>query len=876
MYKSLKIIVYLLCMHSMLSFGQRDSNVVIHFPNVSMKISEVLEFVSSATGYEFSYNPSTIPLDSTISFSGKDIKLNEFLEMLHSYNISSQLSDQHIILKTINQKPKTPVRQFFTISGYLKDAENSEALIGANVIISETGKGTTTNGYGFFSLNLPEDEYELLFSYLGYSIARKEIILKENINIDIGLEYLSTEIEEVKIISDEFDRLNSGIKQGKIELPVNSIRKMPGFLGESDIIKSLHSLPGISFYSDGSTIFHVRGGARDQNLLLIDEAPVYNPAHLLGIFSVFTPDALNSVDVYKGDMPAKFGGRLSSVIDVKMKEGNGNRFVFSGNTSPVATTLNMEAPLINKKGSFYISGRRSHLKWILNKSSPNLDQLYFTDLNIKTNYRLNEKNRLFFSIYAGVDKFRNRDRVLQSSGISWLNAAANIRWNTVIKNSLFVNTSLIFSQYDYNLYTSYELNNRWNSSIGLSALKSDFSWYINPENTLKFGFYSGSHRYFPGNFLSGNKETPLVAGVPEKYTSENAIYVNAEMSVGPASSISYGFRLVRWANRGPGYEFVYNLLDEVSDTLEYQRGTKYNSFISFEPRIRYTYRITKQIQGNLSLSRNTQFEHLISNSISPFTSLEVWLPAGPNIKPITADQVSAGFTWKSGRENIYFNADFFFKKMSNYISYTDHAYMLFNPNVDRELLYGSARAYGGEFIIKKTRGKWDGWVSYVYTRTLAKISEINDGNEFPARYDRPHTLSAYLFYQAKPGLNFSMNWIYSTGAPFTTPTGYYYYNGYQVPYYGTRNNDRLPDYRRMDVACEIRLNKPEKPNEHLLKISVFNFFGWKNPFSINFNKILDDAGNIIIPANYYNSPDYTTTMMYIYSVIPSVSYHFKF
>lgn len=871
----LNILILLFLPAGILHAQQDTRNKDILFPSTGMKLAEMLEVVSDSTGYEFSFNPRKVPVDSTFLLPDLSLHMDEFLNLLEGYGLNAEISGQHVILKR-SRVMKAALPSYFTLNGTLSDSASGEALIGASVIVTETGKGTVTNGYGFFSLTLEKGKHEIMVSYVGYESGRESINLVSDMNIRRELSQIKTELEEVEIVSDEFDRIGEVAGQGKVEMPVVSVRKMPGFLGETDVIKSLQSLPGISFFSDGSTIFHVRGGARDQNLLMIDEAPVYNPAHLLGLFSVFTPDALNSINVYKGDMPAMYGGRLSSVIDVKMKEGNRNKLSFSGNTGPIATTLNLEAPFLKKKGSFYLSGRRSHLKWIFTRSSPGLEELHFTDFNLKTNYRFNERNRLYISFYSGIDKFRNRERILKSSGISWFNFAGNIRWNTVIRNRIFINTSLIYSEYDYNLYTSYEFNYRWNSNIGYAAIKSDLTYYIRPGSTLRFGILFAGHSYYPGNFLTGDKTDPLVEGVPEKYTAENGIYLSYELPLGDESSMSYGLRLVKWSNRGPGYEFVYDNQDDVIDTLIYAGGNIYNSFNSFEPRIRYSFRVQDNIRGKLSLGRNVQFEHLISNSISPFTSLEVWLPAGPNIKPVTADQASAGLTWKFNRIRSYLDAEVFIKRMQNYISYVDHAYMLFNPQVDRELLYGTARAFGTEFILKKTDGRWNGWISYVWTRTLAKVSGINEGMEFPARYDRPHCLSAYIFWQATGRTNLSASWIFTSGSPFSTPTSYYYYNGYQVPYYGSRNNDRLPHYHRMDIGAEIRLNNPGSAQEHLLKFSVFNLYGRKNPFSINFNKILDENGNIIIPADYAEIPEFVPTMMYIYGMIPSISYHFKF
>ncbi|MCF8381016.1 MAG: TonB-dependent receptor [Bacteroidales bacterium] len=858
-------------------FSQVDFQELVEFPSKTQTLQTLMDEITDHFGRELSFNPNQIDMEMEVELKDLSGSLNDLIQILEEYGIELNILGEHIILKKIQiPRLEESLPKIYTLSGFLSDTTAGENLIGATVIVRETGKGSISNSYGFYSLSLEEGDYEIVFSYIGYNSLSLSISLHANKKLDIQLSESSINLQEAVIIYDEVARIGNRLQSGKMELAVNSIRKMPGFLGESDVIKSLQSIPGIVFYSDGSTIFHVRGGARDQNLLLIDEAPVYNPAHLLGIFSVFTPDALNSVEIYKGDMPANYGGRLSSVVDVKMKEGNRNRLSFSGNTGLVATTLNLEAPLFNKNGSFLISGRRSHLKWLLAGSNPALKELYFTDLNLKANYSLNENNRLYLSLYSGVDKLENQEREFQSGGITWISGAGNIRWNHVFGNRLFSNTSFIFSQYDYNLYTSYQQKNRWNSQIGMTALKTDFSYFLNPDNTFRFGADFSSHRYYPGNFLSGNKIDPLIPGVPEKFTSESVLYFSNEHKLTSKASIRYGLRLSTWTNRGEAVEYSYDENFQVSDTSYYAEGEKYNSYFSFEPRLSFSYEFSPRFFSKIAYTRNSQNEFLITNSISPFTSLEVWMPSGPNIRPMLADQISGGLTWKSKGAEAYIDFEVYYKWMNNYISYLDHAYMLFNPYVENQLRYGTGKSYGAELILKKTRGRWDGWFSYTFSRIILNIQDINNNNAYPSNYDKPHSLALSVFYQAKPRVKLSSNFLFSTGSPITTPTGYYYYNDYQVPFYGERNNDRLPNYHRLDIAADFRLNKLSARNEHSLRISVFNLYGRKNPFSINFNKVIDEAGNIYVPANYFENPEQISTMMYVYGTIPSLSYHFKF
>ncbi|MBS0012200.1 MAG: TonB-dependent receptor plug domain-containing protein, partial [Bacteroidales bacterium] len=649
-----------------------------------------------------------------------------------------------------------------------------------------------------------------------------------------------------------------------------------GFLGQSDVIKSLQTMPGINFYGDGSTIFYVRGGARDQNMILVDEAPVYNPAHMLGFFSVFTTASLNSIKVYKGNMPASYGGRISSLIDVKLKEGNIDGLSLHGNTGPIATTLNMEGPLFKQKSTYYISARRSHFKWIFSGQNENIELLHFHDFNIKYNYRLNNNNRLFFSLYSGADKFKNRNNNQSSSGIGWNNLACNLRWNHVFGDRMFSNTSIILSNYDYKLHTSFEDNKRWNTGISLAALKTDFSFYASPGNTYRAGLVLSSHNYSPGNYYSGSKPDPLARGVPVKRADENVIYLDFENEIAGGLRLNYGLRWTNWYNRGPTTEYVYDENYRPIDTINYSSNKKYNSYSVLEPRLNLSYSVTGHIKTSLSYTHNVQFEHLITNSISPFTSLEVWLPAGPNIKPASSDQVSLGFSMSSQNSSYSFDIELYNKVINNYVSYVDHAYMLFNPHVESELRYGRGRSYGLETLLRKSTGNPTGWISHTWSRTILDINDLNNNKPFPSRYDRPHNFSAHIDWYLLPGCLFSASWTFCSGSPITTPTGFYYYKGYQVPFYDTRNNDRLPDYHRLDLSTEIRLNKEGSAKRHSLKIALYNAYGRKNPFTINFNKIINDSGALKVPSDRSEEPELQSSMMYVHGAVPSITYHFNF
>lgn len=848
----------------------------IHYTASGKPLSSVLEDISGLTTYRFSYNPKRLDVSREIDVDIRANSISEALSFLSMENIEFTILEDHIILKPAKERkePDATLPVNHTLNGSIKDAFTGEDLVGATIAIPGTSKGAITNGFGFYSLALPQGTNTIQFSFVGYRSESREINLQSDTWFNIILQPDTKSIEEVVVVYSEADRmLNPSLS---VSDHINTERTLRGFTGEGDLIRSLTSLPGISFYSDGSAMYYVRGGDRDQNLILIDDAPVYNPAHMLGIFSVFPPEALKSVNIYKGEMPASYGGRLSSVLDVRMKDGNSMRTSFSGNTGPISTTLMLESPLFRKNGSFLISTKRSHLKWLIKPNSPSVENLYFSDLNAKFNVRLNEKNRLFFSAFLGSDKYRNRTGRIQSEGLAWQNTAVTLRWNHLFNPRLFANTSLIGSLYNYNLYTSYELKNRWNSAIGLFALKTDFTWYPGPTFTFRFGASSGAHFYAPGNFLTGNRPDPLVTGVPNRQTIETVVYGEAEQKLSDKLTFRYGLRMVSWTAVGPTTEFRYDGGYEPTDTIIVPSGERYYRHVTMEPRLSLGFKPSANLLLRLAYSRNAQFEYLISNSISPFTSLEVWLPAGPNIPPMTSDLVNTGLKWSALDGRFTFSYDMFTKLIDNYISYTDHAYMLFNPQVESELRYGTGRSRGIELEVGLNLKKLNVIAAYSLSRTSLTIPGINSGKPFPASYHRPHIFNFGINYAWRPGIRLSTNWVYASGHPFTSPGGFYLYNNYRVPYYPIRNNSRLPAYHRLDAAAEIRLNKTSKPNEHWLNISVFNLYGRRNPFNIHFNKITGEDGRLVVPADHYSVPEYQPGMMYVYGMIPGISYQFRF
>ena len=840
---------------------------------------KVLDSIAKQSNISFSYNPEKIPIHSLVSVKAIEKPVSEILDdLFKEMRIRYFVVEEQIVLKMLEQaKDKEKVLESFTLNGYIRDVSNGEVLIGATVVSVDPVHGTISNGYGFYSITLPEGHYSIRFSFLGYRSIENEIDLPGDKNLDIELEEDPSMLDEVVIRADENLLEIQKSQMGKISINPHDVQDMPALMGEVDVLKSLQSVPGINFFSDGSTLFYVRGGNKDQNLILLDDAPVYNPAHLLGFFSVFIPDAVKDIKVYKGNLPSQHGGRLSSLLDIKTKDGNMRQFGVSGNVGLVASRLSVEGPVIKDKSSFFVSGRRSYLKLYLGNDNPDLDDLYFSDLYGKLNFRINRNNRLYFSGYYGKDYFRTSSSDQNSSGINWGNMIGTIRWNHLFSDRLFSNTTLYTSKYDYFLVTSYENRYQWNSHIANIGFKTDFTWYIRPESTLRFGIKLGGNNYNPGNFEMGDiPEGTYFPLVPRRNSRDFALYTSHEVELGEMMSLQYGFRLSSWENIGESVEYTFDQDHNPVDTTRYKVGESYHTYTNFEPRLGLLYRVGENSSLKASYTRTSQYIHMITNSVSPFTALEVWLPSSPNIKPQLADQFSIGWSKNWPVKGWHFQTEAYYRVMKNQIDYNPHAKMLLNPLFESEFRFGEARAYGIEFFVKKTSGRLNGWVGYSLSKTKKQIQDLYNNEVFPAFNDRPHDLSMYLNYELSERTKFCANWIFSSGAAITTPTSFYKYNGYIVPVYAEKNNDRLPPYHRLDLSVDIRLNRKEARFDHSLNISVLNIYGRKNPFSMNFNKTITDEGQFIIPTNLVENYELVSSQIYLYRAIPSINYKFRF
>ncbi len=748
----------------------------------------------------------------------------------------------------------------YTISGHITNASGEE-LIGATIYEKNSKLGTATNTYGFYSLTLPEGEYEIEYSYLGMETQDQKIKLTENLKINIKLEEREKVIEEVIITAERKNENVLKTEMSTIKLQAKEIKQVTALFGEVDIIKTLQLMPGIQATGEGFSGFNVRGGSPDQNLILFDEATVYNASHLMGFFSVFNNDAVKDVKVYKGDIPAEFGGRLSSLLDIRMNEGNLKKFEATGGIGTISSRLTLEGPIIEDKWSVLISGRRTYADLFLLLSSDemiNSNKLYFYDLNLKTNYKINEKNRVFVSGYFGRDVLKYGDMF----SWDWGNYTLTTRWNHLFSERVFSNFSFIYSKYDYKMESGDDLYGfKWVSDLEDLKIKADLTYFLNPNNTVKFGFDGTYHHFNPG-YASGPSGDPIV--MPESNALEYAIYLSNEHSLGKNLKINYGLRASAFQNMGKATSYNFDENYEKIDSTVYDQWDIYNTFYGLEPRLSINYLLNQRSSLKASYSRTKQYLHLASNSTGG-SPLDVWVPSSPNIDPQIADQVAVGY-FRNFFNNLFeTSVELYYKNMDNQIDFKDHAVLSLNAELEGEFRIGDAWSYGAEFFIRKQQGKFTGWISYTLSKAERKIPEINYGKVYPSSYDRPHNLSIVGVYDLTKRLNVSATWVYATGNPVTFPSGKYEYEGMAVPIFTERNSYRMPDYHRLDLS--LTLKGKYKPNKRLrseLNVSVYNVYNRHNAWMITFTQDPENPG--VTKAE----------KIYVFPIIPSLTWNFYF
>lgn len=770
----------------------------------------------------------------------------------------------------------------YTVDGTVKDIANGETLIGVNVYVPETGQGTVTNAYGFYSITLPEGTYTLEFTFIGYDKVVHSVSLIKNTKLPVNLQEQSSQLQEITVVGENEGRsLNiKSVEMSTNKLDIKTIQKLPALLGEADIVKSLQFLPGVSQVGEGSSGFNVRGGSTGQNLVLLDEAPVYNSSHMLGFFSVFNPDAVKDVKLYKGAIPAMYGGRTSGVLDVHMKDGNSKEIEVNGGIGLIFSRLSVEGPLIPDKSSFIIAARRSYIDVL---ASPFLDGdfgMNFYDLTVKTNYTVNQKNRLYLSGYLGRDNFGLSDDAV----FNWGNKTATIRWNSIITSKLFANFSGIYSQYDYELGFNEDERNSfdWNSAVTNYVFKPDFSYYISDKSELNFGADFTYYRFNPSRTKGVTNGETVDNSLEYKYALESSAYVSHKLTLSPQMEVQYGLRVSNFRYLGAGTAYTYNdtipgkRRSVISETY-YSSGETITSYTTPEPRASVKYELDEYSSVKTSYTRTSQYVHYISNTTAS-NPLNVWTPSTNNLKPTISNQFTAGyFRTFEGKKQYEASAEVYYRQSSNEVDYINGADLLSNRYLEGDLLSGKGRAYGLELYVQKKTGRLTGWVSYTLSRSELKVSGINRGQWYPTRYDQTHNLKVIGMVEINKRWSATADFVFTTGTPTTYPDQRYTSQGLLIPYNSTstRNDQRISNYHRLDISIRMegRTHKrsgKERKNHDYWVFSVYNIYARKNAFSTYFSQSDDRvAAGQPIQAEAHK-------VSIIGTMVPSVSYNFKF
>jgi hypothetical protein len=770
--------------------------------------------------------------------------------------------------------------QKFTISGKVSDASSGEDLLYSTILVKDQQMGTETNDYGFYSLTLDKGTYTLVYEYVGYRTISKVVELDKDMTINIELvpnsSTLTTAVVDLEKRKNQVENKQISV----VNMDIKTIKEIPVIFGEVDVLKTITLMPGIQSAGEGNSGINVRGGSQDQNLILLDEATVYNASHLLGFFSVFNGDAIKDIQVYKGGIPAQYGGRLASLIDIKMKDGNKKKFGATGGIGTISSRLTLEGPIVKDKSSFMVAGRRSYADVFLPLAGTELAKestLYFYDLNMKANYKISEKDKLYLSGYFGRDVFGFGSLF----GINWGNATATLRWNHVFNKKLFLNTSFVFSDFNY----GFDFEFAENAAFGLEQqirdfyIKPDFTYYLSPKNTLRFGAQVTRHYFQPGRFFAANEETKKTFTDPlqleKRNALESAVYIDDNIKFNEKFNIRYGLRLSSFANIG-GTEYTYikdkfyqPIADSTKETV-YGDNEIYNVYWGLEPRFAASYNVAKNVALKTSYNRTFQYIQQASNTASAFPT-DQWFSSNLNIKPQIADQVALG-VFKNFDKGYETSFEVYYKWMQNQVDYRDQANLVFNENLDGELLIGDGLAYGAEVFLSKNTGRNTGFISYTLAKTTRQTDGINGNRTYLANYDIRNNLSVVLTRKVFSRLTATASFTYTTGKPYTTPVGKYYLEGEWNPIYGDRNNARLPDYHRLDIGLTWK-NKDTKKFKSSWNFSVYNAYNRANAYAIYFREATDKD---IEENAFVNEGDQVAVQVTLFKIIPSITWNFEF
>ncbi|MGM1056799.1 MAG: TonB-dependent receptor [Bacteroidota bacterium] len=772
----------------------------------------------------------------------------------------------------------TNAQDKLVLNGVVKDASSNETLYGVNILLPTLNTGTVTNEYGFYSIKLPDGTHQIKISYLGYQELVTEVTIEKNKTLNFDLTPTSEYLDEV-ILTEDIERLN--IKKPEMsvnKLDINTIQKLPVVFGEVDVVKSLLLLPGVSNAGEGSSGFNVRGGAVDQNLILLDEATIYNASHLFGLFSVFNPDAIKNLKLYKGGIPAKYGGRVSSVLEIYQKDGNSKKFEANGGIGVISSRLLAQGPIIKDKGSFLVGGRSSYAHLFL-KLTDNPNVAYFYDLNTKLSYKIDKNNSILFSGYFGRDVFNINESFKNTYG----NAVFNLRWNHVLTDNIFTNLSVIYSDYYYGLTLDFvEFN--WNSGIKNLNLKYDFSHYLNENINFDYGVHSTYYEFNPGEIEPSTESSGINSfNLTKKYAFENAVYFSAEHKISEGFSAEYGLRYSTFLRLGQkelnlyqndqavifNEDFgIYEEADPIG-SKELSKSIIERSFGNLEPRLALAYSFNDFQSVKASYNRMSQYLHLITNTSSP-TPLDIWAPSGKYIEPQLLDQVALGYFKNFNNETYSLELEGFYKFIKNRLDYVDGANLVANNAIEQVILPGTARAFGLELLLRKNTGQFTGWLAYTLSRSEQRTpgrtpeeSGLNNGNWYSTGYDKPHDISFTGSYEISEKWQLNTNFVYQTGLPTTYPTGQYRFENLNIPVYSPRNSKRLPAYHRLDISATYIPKRKSENFESSWNFGIYNVYNRMNAVSLSFRKNEDSGNNEAVRLS-------------LFGIIPSVTYNFKF
>lgn len=770
------------------------------------------------------------------------------------------------ILTTYTLHAQSPMH---TLSGYAKDATNREDLIGTTIYVKETSTGTNTNTYGFYSLTLPEGNYHLTVSYLGYATQDVEINLTSNQQMNFNLYEQAMQVQEVEVTGERTDNHVSNVQMSVNHLDMNQVRKLPALFGEADIIKVVQSQPGVITIGEGTSSFFVRGGSSDQNLILLDEAPIYDPSHVFGLFSVFNADIVKEATLYKGGIPSRFGGRLSSVFDVRTKDGNAEKFSGAGGISTLAGRLMLEGPTVKGKGSFIVSGRTSFLSSLV-WFSPKTTQMSYYDMNAKLNWKSSNKNRFFLAMYLGRDVWGQKD----AFSFGWGNMTGTFRWNHVFNDKLFLNTTLVGSTFDYSLNLRNTINFDWIASVKQFSLCNDLSYYLNPKTKLTMGYHITYRYFFPGN-IKPVSESSFFKEITlnEERAFDQAFYGEIHRDFGKKWDVCAGLRLSVFQCIGEAdvvhYENPKNNVKIVKKgTTHYSSFENIKTYVNPEPRFSVRYQLNETNSVKASYNRMVQNTHLISSGITPMP-YNTWAPSGYYLKPQVADQYVMGY-FKNLKDSRYeLSGEIYYKKIQNVTDFADNAEVFFNPNLTTEYRQGNATGYGVEFYVQKKTGVLTGNLSYTWSKAMRTIEGVNRGETFFSNHDRRNVVNLTAIYELTDQWSLSGSFIYGTGRPITLPVGSYTFDELNINQVSDRNGYRLPDFHRLDLSATYTSRKSKKRKwKGQWVYSIYNVYNRKNPFSVAITniRIIDGLG----------ASEKKAELLYLFPILPQITYNFKF